>query len=135
MQICIIFTFPAILCHSACNFMDFLKLFVASFVRYRFTDLLFAWAPPSQQYGIKEPRLDGALLPSILFYPALVLSLATFVFYLFSLPCSVPGATSVFLPFSLPFSLSLSQSLFHSLTKKIVSFDFYLKTATGTIIV
>lgn len=47
----------------------------------------------------------------------------------------MPSLTSVFLHFylslSLFFSFSLSQYLFHSLPQNIVSFDFYLKTATG----
>lgn len=51
------------MCHSVYNFMDFLKLIVASFVRHRFTDLLFAWAPPSQQYPGKQPWLDGVCCP------------------------------------------------------------------------
>lgn len=110
---------------------------MASFVRHHFTDLSFAWAPPLQQYAIKEPRLDGVCCLVTTKY--LILSWARsvspqFCFIYFSIPCSLPGLTSIFLPFSSSLFLSLSvspPSLFQSLSKRIVSFEFYLKITTG----
>lgn len=70
-------------------------------------------------------------LPSNWFYPELVLSRHDSALFIFLYPAACP-ASPLYCYLSLPLSLSLSQpSLFQSLSKKNVSFEFYLKIAMG----
>lgn len=124
------------MCHSACNFMDLFKALCgviceASFYRPAvcldstlaticYQRAKVRWRVLFRDYQVTDFILSSFCLATIQLY------------FFFFIPCSVPGLTSILLPLSSSLSLSLSQpSLFQSLSKKNVSFEFYLKIAMG----